>query len=172
VAALLRGKISSGDMISPPQFRINVKSLLPKRRKVEPRRVLREAQKEILRQLRREIQDTAFSTRAKRALSQGMTTRIGNRSLKVIAKHPAFFPLLRGQKSEQMTWLTKAKRPIPIILDDGTLIFRNATPRSMQNGSWIHPGRSPTTVIERARKKTREIIQRRVVESLRKGLGV
>lgn len=154
-----------------PQFRINLKPLLPKKPiDLDPKKVLKSVQREILKAIRDEIQGQAFSPRAKRALKKGMTTKIGTNSIKVIATHPAWFPLLDGQKTEQMKWLTKAVRPIPIILDNGELIFRNATPRSMARGRWYHPGRRPTTVLQKARKITREVIKRRLGKEFQRQL--
>lgn len=156
-----------------PQFRINLKPLLPKGAvDIDPKKVLKSVQREILTEIREEIQKTAFSARAKRALNQGMTTKIGANSIKVVAKHPAFYPLLEGQRRQQMKWLTKATRPIPIILDNGKLIFRNATARSMARGRWYHPGRPPTTVLARARKVTREVIKRRLSKEMQRQLRV
>lgn len=157
-------------MITLPKFRINLKPLVKGPFKVDPKKVLKSVQREIVKRLREEIQAQAFSPQAKRALMQGMTTKIGPNGLTVTAKHPAFFPLLEGRKREQMSWLVKAKRPIPIILDDGTLIFRNATRRSMERGRWYHPGRQATTVIEKARKITREVIRTRLTKEMRKQL--
>lgn len=153
-----------------PQFRINLKPLVSTQGvgEINTRRVLQGVQREILKAIRDEIQKSAFSSRAKRALSKGIGTKISANSVKIIAKHPAFFPLLEGQKKEQMTWLVKAKRPIPIILDNGELIFRSATPRSMARGRWYHPGRQPTTIIEKARKRAREVIKRRVGKELQR----
>jgi hypothetical protein len=137
---------------------------------VNTRKVLQGVQREILKAVRDEIQKSAFSTRAKRALAAGIGTQISPNSVRIIAKHPAFYPLIEGQKREQMTWLTKAKRPIPIILDNGELIFRNATPRSMARGRWYHPGRPATTIIERARKRARTIIKNRLSKELHRKL--
>jgi trimethylamine:corrinoid methyltransferase-like protein len=38
----------------------------------------------------------------------------------------------------------------------------------MQNGSWYHPGREPTTIIERARKEAREALRENVAKDLRR----
>lgn len=46
--------------------------------------------------------------------------------------------LNQGIKKHQMKYLMKAKRPIPV--DVSNAIFRWASPRSMANGKWIHPG--------------------------------
>lgn len=155
----------------PPHFRINLKPLIPSGAgEINPKKVLQGVQKEVLKSIRDEIQKQAFSARAKRALAAGVSTKLGPNSVRIIAKHPAFYPLLEGQKKEQMTWLTKATRPIPIILDNGEMIFRSATPRSMARGRWYHPGRQPTTVIEKARQKTRAVIKKRITKELQRQL--
>lgn len=155
-----------------PKFHIKLKPLLRVEplRETDPKKVLRSVQREILKQIRDAIQAQAFSPRAKAALKKGFKTKMGPSSIKIIATHPAFFPLLEGQKREQMTWLTKAKRPIPIVLDNGEVIFRNASPRSMANGKWYHPGRKATTVLEIARKKTRSLIKTRLVKEFKRQL--
>jgi hypothetical protein len=158
-------------MILIPRFRINLRPLIPQGAvDIDAKKVLKSAQREILKALRTEIQGEAFSPRAKRALKNGVGTKLGPNSITIIAKHPAFFPLVEGQKREQMTWLTKATRPIPIELDNGELIFRNATPRSMSMGSWYHPGRRGTTVIERARKAARKVLKGRLSKELQRQL--
>lgn len=159
-------------MIALPRFRFNFKPLVPKGAidKVDPRKVLQATQREILKQIRVRIQEGAFSPRAKRALAKGLRTRIGTSSITIIATHPAFFPLLQGQKRQQMSWLTKATRPIPIILDNGEMIFRNASPRSMSMGGWYHPGRRNSLIIDKAREATREIVKRRIGKALQRQL--
>jgi len=148
--------------------RINLKPLIPKGtlESFDTKKVLRSISREIVKKLKENILKEAFSDRAKKALTQAIGIKTGPSSITVIAKHPAFMPLLDGQKAEQMTWLTKARRPIPIITDDGELIFRSATPRSMERGSWYHPGREPTTVMERARKEARAVVKKRIVKAL------
>jgi hypothetical protein len=143
--------------------------------RINPKKVVRSMTREILKILRVKIRQEAFSPAAKRALSEGMKVITGPKSLTVIATHPAFKPLLQGQKKGQMKWLTKARVPIPIITEDGELIFRSATPRSMKNGRWIHPGRPPTTVIDKARIEARKVVRERfkkeVMRQLRVGLA-
>jgi len=154
-----------------PKFHIKLKPLIPKGAiDIDPKKVLKSAQREILKEIRTAIQGEPFSPRAKRALKKGVGTKLGPNSIKIIAKHPAFFPLIQGQKREQMTWLTKAVRPIPIELDNGELIFRNATPRSMARGRWYHPGRRGTTVIDKARKAARKVLKGRLNKELQRQL--
>ncbi len=154
---------------SPTIARINLRPLVPPRalENLNVAKVLRSLQRETLKQIRHKILQETFSDRAKKALYYGVSVQIGPSSIKVIAKHPAFRPLVEGQKPRQMRWLLKARRPIPIITETGELIFRSATPRSMDNGSWYHPGRQPTTIIERARKEAREVLKVRLAKSLR-----
>lgn len=159
-------------MFVPPVFRINLKPLISTRGtgEISTKKVLQGVQREILKAVRDEVHASAFSSRAKRALAEGIGTKMGPNSVQIIAKHPAFFPLLEGRKKRQMKWLTKARRPIPIILDNGEMIFRSATPRSMSRGRWYHPGRQPTTILERARKRVREIIKKRLTKEVQRKL--
>jgi hypothetical protein len=166
-------------MFQPPTlkvFRVNLKPLIPPDQadRVKPERVLRTLKQQILKHLKDNIFQETFSGRAKKALSEGIGARLGPRSVTVEAKHPAFRPLIEGQKKGQMRWLTKARAPIPIVTDDGELIFRSATPKSMADGKWVHPGRQKTRVIERARdearKVTREKVKEMILENLKSGL--
>lgn len=158
-------------MFAIPVFRINLKPLIPKDAlKIDTAKTLRATQKEVLKAVRNEIVKQPFSRRAKVALSKGVGTKIQAKSVKVIAKHPAFLPLIQGKKKQQMKWLTKAMRPIPIVLDNGEVIFRNATPRSMSLGRWYHPGHKSTDVIENARKAAREVVKRRLNKALQRQL--
>lgn len=153
--------------------RINLKPLVPGKDldKVNPAKVLKSLQREVLKSLRYQILlQTTFSNRAKKALYNGVKITTGPKSITVKAMHPAFRPLLEGQRAGQMKWLVKARAPIPIVTEEGELIFRNATPRSMQNGSWYHPGRQPTRVIEKARAEAREIVRKRVLKDIKKQL--
>lgn len=161
-------------MPSLPKFvaRINFKPLAPEAvlGKFDPEKVLRDVRREILRKIRQKIRQSAFSPRAKKALATGVKTKLGPRSLTILATHPAFFPLVAGQKREQMRWLQKSTTPIPIVLDSGDVIFRQATSRSMNDGRWIHPGRQPTRIVDSARKEAREIVKKRMVRELKRQL--
>lgn len=133
---------------------------------INPERVIKRLRREIIKQLKLQIQQETFSPAAKRKLLECFEVKVGPRSATVVAKHPAFRAILEGQKKGQMTWLTKAKKPIPIITDDGELIFRSATPKSMSNGKWVHPGREPTTVIEKTRKIARETLKKSIKKEI------
>jgi hypothetical protein len=151
-----------------PKFiaaRVYLKPLLPRlRRGITTDDVLRRIRQDLLRRVKKTLLQTTFSDRAKKALHQAIKVEVKPSSLRITAKHPAFGPLVAGQRKGQMKWLAKAKRPIPIITEKGELIFRNATPRSMERGSWIHPGREPSDFVEKAKKATREFMQEKLPE--------
>lgn len=154
--------------------RINLKPLLPIKdlEAVNPHKALKALERQVHESIKDKITQAPLSGRAKAALSQGFEIEVGPSSITVVAKHPAFRPLLEGQTPGQMRWLQKARGPIPIVTPEGETIFRSATPRSMDNGSWYHPGRKPTTVIEKARKESREVIRAEVKKDIRKQLRV
>lgn len=156
--------------IAPPKFvaRVNYKSLAASEilERLSSEKVLREVRKEILKGIQDRIKDAAFSPRAKKALVLGLKTKVGPRSLTLIATHPAFLPLVKGMESRQMKWLRKSPTAIPIVLDDGKVIFRAASAKSMRDGKWIHPGHKPTNIIDLARKEARSIIKSRLKEDL------
>lgn len=149
--------------------RINLRPLMPPGalEKVNPQRILKALRSEVMKKIQYRILQSTLSHRAKVALKNGFDIRVDQNSITVVAKHPAFRPLLEGRKLRQMRWLVKARVPIPIITDDGELIFRNASPRSMDNGSWYHPQRQPTTILEKAREEAREIIKARLAKEFR-----
>lgn len=138
--------------------------------KIKPERVLAALQKEVLKAIRARIQLAAFSTEAKKTLSRSLKTKLGPKSLTLVTTHPAFFSLVKGRTRGQMTWLQKARSPIPIILDDGRVIFRAASAKSMQNGGWMHPGHKQTTIIEDARKEARAIVKKRMKKEIQRQL--
>lgn len=154
--------------------RVNLKPLIAPGdlQKINTKKVLRSLQQSVLKRIRHKILQSTFSDRAKKALYHGVSVKVGPSSITVVAKHPAFRPLLEGQRPGQMKWLLKAKGPIPIITEDGELIFRNATPRSMENGAWYHPGREATTILEKARDEARKVIREKVRIDLQRQMRV
>lgn len=158
--------------VVPPKFvaRVNYKPLAPQEvlSRFNPEKVLKKVRKEILKSIRKQIKQYGFSPQAKKALSRGLKTKLGPNSLTVIATHPAFLPLIEGQKAGQMRWLRRSPTPIPIVLDSGEVIFRTASARSMNDGKWIHPGRKPTRIIDMARQEAREIVKKQIKKELLK----
>lgn len=151
--------------------RVNLKPLIPATAlDIDTAKVLKRLEREVLKQLRSRITQETFSNRAKRALSKAIQIVVGPNSLTITTNHPAFKPLLEGQKAGAMTWLLKAKNPIPIITESGELIFRTATAKSMQDGSWQHPGRSPTNLVDKAKQEARKLITKRLETEIRKQL--
>lgn len=152
--------------------RINMAPLLPDRAlaRFNPAKFLKEVERELIERIRRNILQEAFSAEAKKRLARGFRVHAGAKSVTVVALDPAFRPLLEGRKRQQMTWLVKARAPIPIVTDTGELIFRTATRHSMAAGKWQHPGSEPTTVIERARAEVREHMKARAKKLMQQQL--
>jgi hypothetical protein len=130
--------------------------------------VLRRSKTDLLRRVKRELMQETFSDRAKRALAKSIKIVVKPSSLQITASHPAFGPLVRGQKSEQMRWLTKARKPIPIVTETGEVIFRSATAKSMADGKWIHPGRRPSDFVDKAKQESRAFLKDKFRKELRR----
>jgi len=129
--------------------------------------ILEKLRRELFKQFKQELLGSALSPRAKIAFAKALQIEVKPKTLVVTVSHPGFKPLVYGQKRQQMTWLTKARAPIPIVTDDGRIVFRSATPRSMEDGRWIHPGRAKLPLFDRARKEAREKVRKRVAQEIR-----
>jgi hypothetical protein len=114
------------------------------------------------------MKQAGFSAKARAFLAGVMKIETRASSIKIQATHPAFKALLQGQKRKQMTYLQKARAPIPIITETGKLIFRSATAKSMKDGRWIHPGRKPSGVVERAMTEAKTAIKAAIQREIRK----
>lgn len=136
-----------------------------------PERALHRVKASVLRRIRDKLIQSTFSDRAKRALYKALSVEIGASSLTIYAKHPAFIYLIRGQRKGQMRWLTKARAPIPIVTEEGELIFRSATVRSMRNGKWVHPGRPPYDFVEKAKAEAKLQIRKAIAREMRQVAG-
>jgi hypothetical protein len=135
--------------------------------RLDPEMVLRRLKAELNRRLKSKLLNTpAFSDRARKSLARSIQIKIFPSSLSITTNHPGFKPLVYGQKQEQMKWLVKAKVPIPIALDSGKLIFRWATPQSMSNGSWWHPGRGRVDFITKAKEEARKVVKERMMKAV------
>lgn len=131
-----------------------------------PDNALNRVKHSVLRRLRDKLVQSTFSDRAKKALAKSLMVETGPSSITFYSKHPAFTTLMRGQRRGQMRWLTKARAPIPIITEQGELIFRSATIKSMKDGKWIHPGRPPYDFIEKAKKEAKTQIRKAIVSEV------
>lgn len=164
-------------MASPNKYvsvsQIKYAPLLPSSelRDVDPDRILRRLKANVLRHLKRNLLQTTFSKRAKESLGKSIKIEVKPRSIRVISNHPAFRYFTEGRRKRQMRWLVKAKRPIPIVTETGEVIFRTATPKSMQNGGWVHPGREPSDFVEKARRQAREVIKKSLKRDLQKQIA-
>jgi hypothetical protein len=135
---------------------------------IAPERALRRVKQSVLYRVRQKLFQSNFSDRAKRAFAKAITIEQGPSSLTVLSSHPGFTAMMRGRKTQQMTWLTKARAPIPIITDTGELIFRSATVKSMRDGKWVHPGKDAHDFIDRAKEEAKVAIRKSVLAEMKK----
>ena len=161
-----------------PTFDITRAQSAPLRRIVDDldiQRALDKFGKELLRQVRKGVQQAAFSERAKKRLAKALQIKMFPNSLRLTAKDPLWGYLVNGRKQQQMKWLQKSPTPIPIVTETGELIFRSATAKSMKNGGWLHPGRPALNIAEQAKKEARALVQKRlkkeIVAQLRQTTG-
>jgi len=133
--------------------------------------VLKRLKGKFLERLRVQVQQATFSRAARAALSKAMKVEVKKSSLVLTVNHPAWRPLVEGQRMQQMVWLKKAKAPIPIVTDNGKVIFRTATAKSLRSGKWVHPGRQPSNIVEKARKDAREWAKKTLPDLLRREIA-
>ena len=157
-----------------PKFRIKGVYLKPLARDIgtqlDPMAALKKLRTELLRRMRQQLTQETFSKAAKKALSQAITIKTGQSSLIIMAHHPAWKPLVEGQRKGPMWWLAKARRPIPIITESGKVIFRTCTARSLVNGKWVHPGRQKSHFYDRARAEAIKFMKRNLSGQVRRQL--
>lgn len=149
--------------------------LMAEATEINIRKALEKSRMDLMRRIKAKMTPTTFSKRAKKALAKAMKIEIKPASLLVTIDHPAFGPLVKGQKRQQMKWLVKSPTPIPIITDEGELIFRNATAKSMKRAGggpregkrgWVHPGHKPSDFIGVAKAESRSFLKAKFAKEL------
>lgn len=127
---------------------------------------LKALSQEILKRVKSQIRQSAFSQAAKQRLARAVQVVMKPNSLQLVAKDPLWNYLVDGRHKRQMTWLAKSSSPIPIVTESGKVIFRSATAKTMKDGRWVHPGRRPLDLAERAKKEARVIIKKRLAKEV------
>ena len=123
--------------------------------KVDMSDLLEEVGKDAIKAIQKEIGRASFKGQPTR-LKNSFSYRIEGKSTLVIeSNHEAAQYLNRGVRAHQMKYLVNSKGPIPIVLDNGSVIFRNATPKSMRDGKWYHPGIRGKHFLDRGVEKAR-----------------
>ena len=120
----------------------------------------------IVARVRHELLRAPFSTRAKEAFARAIKVQVKASSLSIISSHPALIHFLKGRKSRQMSWLVKSPAPIPIFTDSGELIFRSATPKSMADGKWVHPGKDRYDFVERVKQEAKAAVKKSMLKEM------
>ena len=92
-------------------------------------------------------------------LKESFSYEIKGSQLVIKSDHPAATFLEEGVEEHQMDYLTKSPKPIPIMKDNGEVIFRKATPQTMADGKWFHPGINGMNFIEKAIQDARQRVK-------------
>lgn len=128
--------------------------------------VLQKLSKEVLQRVRAKIKQSAFSTSARKRLAKAVYSELRPKSVLFVSVDPLWSYLFDGRRKQQMTWLRKAQKPIPIVTESGKIIFRAATPKSMRNGKWIFPGRPPIDIFSQVIKEARLSVKKTLKKEL------
>lgn len=128
----------------------------------------RKMSRELLNQIRKRVMQTAYSDAAKKRLAKALRVDVRENTLGLKVRDPLWGYLVQDYATGPytMTWLAKARKPIPIVTETGEVIFRNASPASMRNGKWVHPGRPALNLAERAKKEARQIVRQRLAKEV------
>jgi len=161
--------------------RVMMRPLLPDGLDIDMSAALGKARRELLRRIKKKLTQSTYSARAKISLAKSIKIEVKPASLVITTNHPAWEPLVLGQRRKQMKWLKKARRPIPIITETGKLIFRSAHARSLtwtqgpmtgpnvrRKRGWLHPGRKPADFMERAKEEARTFLRDKFKQELAK----
>lgn len=128
--------------------------------------VLEKAGEEAIKAIQKEIMRYTFKSKPNNLL-KSFTYVVGPSSVSIESTHPAAKYLDKGVRPYQMKHLVKATRPIPIIKDNGELIFRNATPKGMAQGKWQHPGIKARNFMDRGIEAAKETIKEQIREDIK-----
>lgn len=116
---------------------------------------------EAIEQIKKEIRESSWKG-SPNALLESFEYEVQESQIIIRSDHPAAKYIDKGVEAYQMTHLTKASKPIPIITDQGALIFRWATEQSMDDGKWHHPGIKGKNFVERGVEQARKKVKNEV----------
>lgn len=148
---------------------------LPDKRQIEKvkKAALERAGKYAIREIQREIRRASWN-KTPTALLRSFAYQVKESSLIITSDHPAAHYLDKGVDPHQMIYLERADRPIPIITAEGDVIFRQATSKTMADGSWQHPGIKGkhflTRGVERARERIKEEVSSSYAEFIKESI--
>lgn len=131
------------------------------------RRALKKMGPLAIEEIKRELDRHSFKSPPSK-LKQSFEYEIkGTNKLIIRSDHPAATYLEEGVDDYQMDHLIKSSKPIPIMKDNGEVIFREATPQTMSDGKWWHPGIKGMHFIEKAVKRAKDKVKEEMGEEYR-----
>lgn len=104
-----------------------------------PPEVLRAATQAALKAAKKELRRGVYVKSPQRMLDSLRASYINDRIV-ISTDHPAFEYLSKGVRRHVMRYLENASAPIPFLTATGQVEYRKASSKSLDNGSWVHPG--------------------------------
>lgn len=114
------------------------------------REILVLAGKEAIKVIRQEIRRSSWN-KPPRNLLRSFSYKVGVNIVTIQSNHRAMKFLEEGVHTHTMKYLKD--KTVPIITDDGKLIFRKATAQAMEDGKWVHPGYQGRHFLRRGMRK-------------------
>lgn len=122
------------------------------------KKALEKAGEDAVKAFQKEVLKSSWNKTPTRLL-QSFTFEVNGETLTVSSDHPAAKYLNEDVKPHQMIYLQKAKRPIPIITEQGDVIFRQPSSKSMSRGGWRHPGISGKHFLDRGKEAAQKVVE-------------
>jgi hypothetical protein len=133
------------------------------------RRVLKKAGPLMIEEIKLELERHSFKSPPTR-LKNSFSYEIIRDQIVILSDHPAAKYLNRGVDPYQMDHLTQSAQPIPIMTDEGDVIYREATPETMADGKWHHPGLDSTHFLDKAIDRARDKLKEKMMVEYREFL--
>lgn len=112
-------------------------------------------------EIQNEIKRSSWNRKPTKLINS-FSYEVKNSSVQIHSDHPAAQYLNKGVKPHQMIYLEDAKKPIPIITEEGKVIFRTPSSQTMKDGSWQHPGIKGKHFLERGIDKAKEAVKEEI----------
>ena len=128
------------------------------------RKMLEEMGDLAVKAVRDEIRRSSFK-HSPQDLIDSISYRITEEGIEISSDHPAMEYLNRGVRPHRMDYLPRGT-PIPIIQDDGTVVFRTPGSKTGPGGEWYHPGLKGKHFLDRGRERATREMQRATQRAL------
>ena len=128
--------------------------------------LLKQVQRDGQRILRYEVGKAKWEKKGPGSMRPKARVFVDDEGIHFVVEHPAASYQEEGVRPHKMYYLLKARRPVPIELPNGDIIFRMPTEQSMDRG-WKHPGIKAKRFTQKAVKRVQKIYTKGMTRTLR-----